>query len=310
MPPITTVKHALDYKASLQALEPDVLFLMSLYLHPNITPETVIEAKKAGITGIKSYPHGVTTNSGSGVVSYEAFYPVFEEMERQDMVLNLHGEVPSSQEGNITILNAEEAFLPTLLDLHKRFPKLRIILEHCTSAAAIEAVKQCGPTVAATLTAHHLFLIVDDWAGDPHCFCKPVAKLPSDRRALLKTAVSGNPKFFLGTDSAPHPAISKRGDKVAAGVFTQPYAVSYVIDALEMGVDSGVLNVEDITQEKLANFLSNYGRAFYRVADEKNEQIVLSKPSQSVEDILTTSDGKIDVVPFRRGKMTWDVRWV
>lgn len=112
---------------------------MSLYLHPNISPETVIEAKKAGITGIKSYPAGVTTNSAAGVVSYEAFYPVFEEMQRQNMVLNLHGEAPPSATSDVTVLNAEETFLPTLLELHKRFPKLRIILEHCTTAAAIEA---------------------------------------------------------------------------------------------------------------------------------------------------------------------------
>lgn len=283
---------------------------MSLYLHPSITPETVIQAKEAGITGIKSYPHGVTTNSGSGVVSYDQFYPVFEEMERQDMVLNLHGEVPSSQDKDVTILNAEEAFLPTLLDLHKRFPNLRIVLEHCTSAAAIEAVKQCGPTVAATLTAHHLFLTVDDWAGDPHCFCKPVAKLPSDRRTLLRTAVSGNPKFFLGTDSAPHPAISKRGDKVAAGVFTQPHAVGYVIDALQMGVDSGVIRADDVTQDKLANFLSEYGRAFYRKPDPRKERIVLRRPVTTVEKLFTTKDGSIEVVPFRCGKPTWDIQWL
>lgn len=268
VPPITTVQHALDYQERLQALEPNVTFLMSLYLHRNISPETVIEAKKAGITGIKSYPHGVTTHSDHGVMSYEQFYPVFEEMERQDMILNLHGELPPSAGEDITVLNAEEAFLPTLKDLHRRFPKLRIILEHCTSAAAIEAVKSCGPTVAATITAHHLFMIIDDWAGDPHCFCKPVAKLPSDRRALLKAAVSGDPKFFFGTDSAPHPAILKRADRVAAGVFTQPHAVGYVIDALEQGIETGVLIAEDVTEEKLKGFLSGFGRAFYRANDE------------------------------------------
>ncbi|KAJ9625030.1 dihydroorotase [Taxawa tesnikishii (nom. ined.)] len=238
VPPVKTVPHALEYKNSLEAIEPNVRFLMSLYLHPDITPQTIKDARAAGILNVKSYPAGVTTNSDSGVVSYEQFYPVFEEMERQNMILNLHGESPSGQD--ITVLNAEEAFLPTLKELHKRFPKLRIVLEHCTTAAAVEAVKSCGPTVAATLTVHHLFLIVDDWAGDPHCFCKPVAKLPSDRRALLRAAVSGNPKFFLGTDSAPHPATSKRGgDKVAAGVFTQPYAAAYFIDALEQAVEKG-----------------------------------------------------------------------
>lgn len=284
--------------------------MMSLYLHPNIKPETVIEAKQKGITGIKSYPHGVTTHSDHGVLSYEVFYPVFEEMERQDMVLNIHGELPPSAGADITVLNAEEAFLPTLLDLHRRFPKLRIILEHCTSAAAIEAVKSCGDTVAATITAHHMFLTVDDWAGDPHCFCKPVAKNPSDRRALLKTAISGNPKFFLGTDSAPHPAISKRGDKVAAGVFTQPHAVGLVLNALELGVELGVLEVEDVTKPKLEGFLSSFGRSFYRLTDEKNEKITLGRSSQAIADILRNENGTVEVVPFRRGKMTWETKWV
>lgn len=278
---------------------------MSLYLHPHIKPETVVEAKRAGVTGIKSYPHGVTTHSDHGVLSYEDFYPVFEEMERQDMILNLHGELPPSAGNNITVLNAEEAFLPTLLDLHKRFPKLRIILEHCTSAAAIEAVKSCGPTVAATITAHHPFLIVDDWAGDPHCFCKPVAKNPSDREALLKTVASGDPKFFFGTDSAPHPAISKRSDKVAAGVFTQPHAVGLVIDALEEGIRLGVLKADDVTEEKLEGFLSGFGRKFYGVPAEGKERIVLSRNSVSIEDSLRNQDGTVEVIPFRRGKMTW-----
>lgn len=304
------MNHALNYQKYLQKLEPNVHFLMSLYLHPNIKPETVIEAKQKGITGIKSYPHGVTTHSDHGVLSYEVFYPVFEEMERQDMVLNIHGELPPSAGADITVLNAEEAFLPTLLDLHRRFPKLRIILEHCTSAAAIEAVKSCGDTVAATITAHHMFLTVDDWAGDPHCFCKPVAKNPSDRRALLKTAISGNPKFFLGTDSAPHPAISKRGDKVAAGVFTQPHAVGLVLNALELGVELGVLEVEDVTKPKLEGFLSSFGRSFYRLTDEKNEKITLGRSSQAIADILRNENGTVEVVPFRRGKMTWETKWV
>jgi dihydroorotase len=147
---------------------------MSLYLHPDITPETIIQAKKSGISGVKSYPAGVTTNSASGVVDYESFYPVFTEMERQDLILNIHGELPSTKEStDITVLNAEERFLPTLLSLHKKFPKLRIILEHCTTAAAVEAVKQCGNTVAATITAHHLFLTIDNVVADPFCFCKP-----------------------------------------------------------------------------------------------------------------------------------------
>ncbi|KAK4503856.1 hypothetical protein PRZ48_004771 [Zasmidium cellare] len=310
VPPITTVHHALEYQKRLQELEPNVKFLMSLYLHPNISPDTVKEAQKAGIAGIKSYPHGVTTHSDHGVMSYEEFYPVFEEMERQDLVLNLHGELPPSAGADITVLNAEEAFLPTLLDLHRRFPKLRIILEHCTSAAAINAVKSCGDTVAATITAHHMFITVDDWAGDPHCFCKPVAKNPSDRKALLETAISGHPKFFLGTDSAPHPAKSKRADKVAAGVFTQPHAVGIVMSALQQGVELGVLTEDDVTKEKLEGFLCKFGRDFYRVKDEKQEKIILKLGSQAIAESLPSADGSFEVIPFRRGKMTWGTHFV
>jgi dihydroorotase len=116
---------------------------------------------------------GVTTNSASGVVDYESFYPVFAEMERQDIILNIHGESPPSAGADITVLNAEERFLPTLKSLHQKFPKLRIILEHCTTAKAVEAVKDCGDNVAATITAHHLFLTIDNVVADPFCFCKP-----------------------------------------------------------------------------------------------------------------------------------------
>ena len=282
---------------------------MSLYLHKNIIPETIIEAKTSGITGVKSYPAGVTTNSDQGVMSYEEFYPVFAEMERQDMILNIHGELPHSAGEDITVLSAEEAFLPTFLDLHRRFPNLRIILEHCTSAAAIAAVKSCGPTVAATITAHHLFLIVDDWAGDSHNFCKPVAKLPSDRAALLRTAASGDPKFFLGTDSAPHPAISKRADKYAAGVFTQPYAVGLVVDALEEGVRMGVLRMDEVSKVRLEAFLCENGRAFYGVRDETGERIVLRKDGVVIQESLKSDDGAVEVVPFRRGRRGWGVEW-
>lgn len=121
--------------------------------------------------------------------------------------------------------------------------------------------------------------------------------------------MSGNPKFFLGTDSAPHPAISKRGDKVAAGVFTQPHAVGFVLDALQMGVEKGVLTEDDVTQEKLQNFFSEFGRSFYQLSDTRNEQIVIRKPAQSVQDILRSPDSAIEVVPFRRGKLTWGVQW-
>ena len=279
---------------------------MSLYLHETVTPETIVEAKKRGITGVKSYPAGVTTNSASGVVDYSLFYPVFAEMERQNMILNLHGETPPS--GDVTVLSAEERFLPILSQLHERFPKLRIILEHCTTAAAIEAVQKCGPTVAGTITAHHLSIIIDSWAGDPFCFCKPVAKTPADRDALLRAAVSGNPKIFFGSDSAPHPAASKRGgDKVAAGVFTQPYTTQVVIDAFDQACQNGVLKEEDITPEIVEGFMSKFGRAFYGLEEEQKEFISLEKKGEKIANILQSD--KLDVVPFRRDQETWSVTW-
>ncbi|KAF2195456.1 Dihydroorotase [Zopfia rhizophila CBS 207.26] len=320
IPPITTVQQCLEYRDRLRAIESNIDYLMSLYLHESITPETIREAKKAGITGVKSYPAGVTTNSSLGVVDYEIFYPVFEEMEKQNMILNLHGEVPStpphahsSTTSNtlaITILNAEPAFLPTLQTLHTRFPRLRIILEHCSTSAALAAVKACGPTVAGTITAHHLSLIIDDWAGDPFCFCKPVAKTPEDRDALLRAVVDGSGRYFLGTDSAPHDSRKKRGeDKIAAGVFTQPYATGLVLDALEKGIERKVIKKEDVTIEKLEGFLGDWGRKFYGVEDMGGERIVLRRGKEEIVGVLKKEGVGVEVVPFRRGERTWGVTW-
>ena len=312
IPPITTVKQALDYRERLQNLAPDVTFLMSLYLHPSITPAVIKAAQAAGIRGVKSYPAGVTTNSVSGVVDYASFYPVFAAMEEADMVLNLHGESPPGDD--ITVLNAEETFLPTLLDLHRRFPKLRIILEHCTTAAAVEAVKACGRNVAGTITAHHLFLIIDDWANDAFNYCKPVAKLPSDRVALIRTAASGNRKFFLGTDSAPHLLSAKRGGdhgtgKCAAGVFTQPYATQLVLEAFKSAVGKRILKAEDVSEGVIRGFLGEFGRAFYR-ENLSEKQIRISAGEERVMAALEVSANGEKIVPFRRQEPVYSLEWI
>jgi dihydroorotase len=239
-------------------------------------------------------------------------------MEKQNMVLNLHGEVPStpadaqasSNSNAVTVLNAEPAFLPTFKSLHELFPKLRIILEHCSTAAALEAVRACGPSVTGTITAHHLSLIIDDWAGDPFCFCKPVAKTPEDRDALLQAVVRSNGRFYLGTDSAPHDRGKKRGeDKVAAGVFTQPYALGYVLDALEKGVTRGVIKEEEVSQEVLEGFFGGWGRKFYQVKDERGERVLLKKGAEKVTNLLEKEGVSVSVVPFRKGESTWNVAW-
>lgn len=174
---------------------------MSLYLHRDVTPDVIRAAAAAGISGVKVYPQGVTTNSDSGVTDLSLFFPVFAAMQDVDMVLNIHGESPHLPAGSP--LTLEEAFLPTLATIHAAFPQLRIVLEHCTTAAAVDAVAKCGPSVAATITAHHLYLTEHDACCDPLAFCKPLPKKPNDRDALVKALVSGNPKFFLYVFSPP-----------------------------------------------------------------------------------------------------------
>ncbi|KAL3418017.1 dihydroorotase [Phlyctema vagabunda] len=309
VPPITTVASALAYKARLEALDPKVNYLMTLYLHESITPEVVREAKAAGLVGIKSYPAGVTTNSSSGVISYEPFYPVFAEMEKCGLVLNLHGECPSDESKGINIMNAESRFLSTLKSINAAFPHLKIVLEHCTTAAAVAAVKECGPTVVGTITAHHLYLTIDDVADDPFNFCKPIAKLNTDRDALLQAAVGGNSKFFLGSDSAPHDISKKKGGrgKTAAGVFTQPYITQLVVDAFEKAIERGFIQEEAVTKELLVNFVSGFGRAFYEVPDNTGEVIILRRKGEVIKDAFF-GEG-VEVVPFRRGQETWSIEW-
>lgn len=301
---------AIDYKSRLVDIDPSINYLMTLYLHESMiaNPSIIREAKAAGIAGVKSYPAGVTTNSSSGVLSYEPFYPVFEVMQEVGMVLNLHGELPPKKEDpDITVLNAEPKFLPTFIDLHRRFPKLKIVLEHVTTADAVEAVKACGPTVVGTITAHHLSLLVDNWAGDVFCFCKPVAKTPADRRALLNALVHGKGKFFMGTDSAPHDISAKKGKgNAAAGVFTQPYACQYIMTALEEAIERGDIKDEDVTEDVIRGFLGEWGRRFYGTEASK-ERILLRKGKEVVPESLKAHG--VEVVLFRKGETTWSLEW-
>ncbi|KAI9677212.1 MAG: hypothetical protein M1829_002786 [Trizodia sp. TS-e1964] len=321
-PPITSVAAAISYRKRLQSLAPNVTFLMTLYLDKTITPTTIAEAAAAGIVGLKSYPAGVTTHSEGGMLDYQSYYPIFEAMQKHDLVLNLHGEVPSTPFSGFhtagqepaTVLNAEPKFLPILHSLHADFPNLRIVLEHCTTKEAIDAVVKCGPTVAGTITAHHLWLTVDDWCGDSFNFCKPVAKTPTDRLALLKAVVdeAGHGKFFFGTDSAPHAIEAKTGmKKAAAGCFTQGWATQLVIGAIEEALKHGWLEAQAFNTETLANFLRHRGRRFYKLAEDNGPQreILLEKRHAKIPDILESSDASLRVVPFRRGEDVWSLAW-
>lgn len=191
---------AVNYRSQLESLAPEVQFVMTLYLSPALTPEEIHKAAENGVTGglyllnlffalkihpgVKSYPRGVTTNSDGGIESYDVYYPVFQAMQDTGMVLNLHGEVPSDEATGVTILNAEQRFLPQLDKLAHSFPNLRIVVEHATTKAAVEKVKSLPSNVGCSITPHHLELIVDDWAGQGFNYCKPVAKYWEDRAAL------------------------------------------------------------------------------------------------------------------------------
>ncbi|KAI9014385.1 dihydroorotase, homodimeric type [Phycomyces nitens] len=305
-PPITNTDQALAYKKELEALAPNVTFYMTLYLSPELTPEEVRKAKKAGIAGVKSYPRGVTTNSDSGIENYEIYYPVFKTMEEEGLVLNLHGEVPSDHNADICVMNAEIKFLPELEKLHKAFPKLRIVLEHATTSAAVELVKRLGDTVACSVTVHHLQLIVDDWAGQVHHFCKPVAKYPHDRDALRQVVAQGHPRFFLGSDSAPHPSHTKETAHACAGVFTTPLILPYLAKIFE---DIGCL-------DKLEGFACQFGKQFYGLSQKpgfKDNKVTLVKETNEIVpkqyQISSTTASLGAVVPFFAGKeIGWKIK--
>ncbi len=290
-PAVSTTAEAMQYHEALAALVPDVQFLMSLYLMPTLTPEEIEQAASQGIFGVKCYPRGVTTNAESGVEDFARYGTVFAAMEETGMALFIHGEVPSDDSRDICVLNAEECFLPELMRLHERYPRLRIVLEHVTTEAAVSCVKQLGDTVAATVTAHHLDLTVDDWAGQNHNFCKPVAKYPHDRDALRQVVCEGHPRFFLGSDSAPHPRDKKEAACGCAGVFTTPLLMPYLADCFDR---LGCL-------DRLQDFTSTFGRTFHGLPENRGT-ITLEKCETTVPDAYGS------VVPYRAGeKLSWAI---
>lgn len=310
VPPITTIDRVIEYKKQLEELSPKTTFLMSFYLSKELTPELIDEAAKIGaIHGVKCYPAGVTTNSSAGVNpnDFTPFYPIFKALEKNNLVLNLHGEKPPSKNEDIHVLNAEPEFLPALIKLSKDFPNLKIILEHCTTKKAIETIEEIHQEnphskIAATITAHHLSLTIDNWAGNPINFCKPVAKLPEDKRALVEAATSGKSYFFFGSDSAPHPLSAKaRHVGVCAGVYTQSHVMGYLAEVFE-------------TAGKLSNlkkFVNDNGKKFYEINDDDvkcKDKVYLIKKKNNVPEIF--GNDQITVVPFKAGdELDWSIEW-
>lgn len=174
-------------------------------------------------------------------------------------------------------------------------------------------MQSCGPNVAGTITAHHLFLIIDDVVNDPFNFCKPVAKLPRDRLALINAAASGSPKFFLGTDSAPHPVSAERGGadgkgKTAAGVYTQLSATQLVLEAFATAMSKGILTAQNVSVETLEGFLGLHGRKFYGEPLSK-ERIVFAQRKETIASSLKHHSGDPEIVPFRRGETVLSMDW-
>ncbi|HLF98200.1 MAG TPA: dihydroorotase [Methylococcaceae bacterium] len=300
-PPVTTVAEALRYRERiLDAISPRCAFTpyMSLYLTEATQPEEVARvAETPEVLSFKLYPAGATTNSESGVASLEKIYPLLECMERHDVPLQVHGEVT---EPEVDIFDREARFIEAHLEpITRRFPALRVVLEHVTTREGVDFVREAGGTVAATITAHHLLynrnaLLVG--GVRPHFYCLPILKRETHRRALLEAATRGNPKFFLGTDSAPHPRHAKECASGCAGCYTAHAAMELYAQAFE---SAGAL-------ERLDAFASRHGADFFRLP--RNEgQIELRREAWSVPETLAI--GEDVLIPLRAGEtLSWRVQ--
>lgn len=286
--PITSAGHLESYRAAIRQAAPlPFVPLMTFYANEDVSPESVRELKEAGAVAGKYYPKGVTTGSEAGASDIERLYPLFAAMEEHGLVLCLHGEQPG-----VFCLDREEEFLRrSLLRLSRKFPRLRNVLEHITTANAASWVRMLD-NVAATITVHHLYLTLDDVIGDkinPHAFCKPIAKREEDRQALIEAAASGNPKFFFGSDSAPHTKGTKECASGCAGIFSAPCAMESL---LEIFSTEGKI-------EKLENFTATFGAKFYGLP--------LNTQKVSYARMDWTFDNEVvGIIPFRAGqKMRW-----
>ncbi len=297
-PPVTTTAQALAYRARiLAALPAGAAFqpLMTLYLTDNTTAEEIRRAKASGLVhAVKLYPAGATTNSDAGVTDIRRTYPALVEMQKCGMPLLVHGEVTDPQ---VDIFDREAVFIERVLQpLLRDLPALRVVFEHITTKDAADFVASAPANIAATLTAHHLLynrnaMLVGGIR--PHYYCLPVLKRETHRAALVKAAVSGSPKFFLGTDSAPHAQHTKENACGCAGCYTAHAAIELYAEAFEA---AGAL-------DRLEAFASFHGADFYGLP-RNAQQIILRKEEWQVP--ATVGFGEHKLVPLRAGeKMNW-----
>jgi dihydroorotase len=294
-PPVTTTALAIEYRERIQnALPVGANFepFMTLYLTDKTTAEEIERAKASGIVhGVKLYPAGATTTSDSGVTNLGHCVAALEAMEKLGVPLLTHAEVTDS---DVDVFDRERVFIErNMIPLLNRFPSLKVVFEHITTQDAADFVLQAPSNVAATITAHHLLMNRNDmFKGgiQPHHYCLPILKREEHRVALVKAATSGNPKFFLGTDSAPHAKHTKEAACGCAGMYTAHTAMELYTEAFEA---AGAL-------DKLEGFASFYGADFYGLA-RNTEQVTLVKESWKVPSSLPY-EGDV-LVPLKADQM-------
>jgi len=297
-PPVTTVALARAYRERiLAALPPGSGFepLMTLYLTDRTGADEIAAAKASGIVhAVKYYPAGATTNSDSGVTALARAYPALAAMEAHGVVLSVHGEVTDA---DVDVFDRERVFVDTALARVVRdFPGLRIVLEHVTTREAVEFVRAAPANVAATITPQHLLYSRNAMLVGgvrPHLYCLPVLKRETHRAALVAAATSGSPKFFLGTDSAPHARRAKETACGCAGCYSAPAALELYAEAFD---DAGAL-------DRLEGFASRYGAAFYGLPPHR-DQVTLVRETWTVP--AECAFGAETIVPLRAGE---PVRW-
>ena len=299
-PPVTTVEAATAYRDRITSALPsgsEFKPLMTLYLTDNTKPAEIRNAKASGIVNaVKYYPAGATTNSDAGVTDIRKCMGALEAMAESAMPLLIHGEVTDA---DIDVFDREKTFIErTMIALTQRLPGLRIVMEHITTANAVKFVLSAPDNVAATITAHHLLMNRNDiFRGGirPHVYCLPILKREEHRLALIKAATSGNPKFFLGTDSAPHARDTKETSCGCAGIYTAHAGIELYAEAFDA---AGSL-------DKLEGFASFHGADFYGLARNRR-QITLTRRAWCVPDEIPY--GADTLVPLRGGAtIAWKI---
>jgi dihydroorotase len=299
-PTIRSTQQALNYRERILGMLPDGAGfepLMTLYLTEETPPEEIARAKLSGaVKGIKLYPAGATTNSDEGVTRISRCFYTLERMEELGMPLLVHGEVTSPE---IDVFDREKAFIEDVLGpLVARFTQLKVVLEHITTRDAVQYVEVTGANVAATITPHHLLMnrnALFQGGIRPHHYCLPVLKREEHREALVEAATSGNPKFFLGTDSAPHAQHTKEASCGCAGVYNAHAGIELYAIAFE---EAGAL-------DKLEGFASEHGPAFYELPKNSGRITLVREPWQVPE---TIAFGEHALVPLRAGEtLPWKI---